>query len=75
MRPEQIAEMWTEIARVGKPGSRIVFRTAATTSPVETALPPALKAKFDYKEALSKALLREDRSAIYGGFHLYVMES
>ena len=54
MRPEQIAEMWTEIARVGKPGSRIVFRTAATTSPVETALPPALKAKFDYKEALSR---------------------
>jgi S-adenosylmethionine-diacylglycerol 3-amino-3-carboxypropyl transferase len=75
MRPEQIAEMWTEIARVGKPGSRIVFRTAATTSPVETALPPALKAKFDYKQALSKALLMEDRSAIYGGFHLYVMES
>ncbi len=74
MKPEQIAEMWTEIARVGKPGSRIVFRTAATTSPVETALPPTLKEKFDYKEALSKALLREDRSAIYGGFHLYVME-
>jgi S-adenosylmethionine-diacylglycerol 3-amino-3-carboxypropyl transferase len=74
MRPEQIAEMWAEIARVGKPGTRIVFRTAATTSPVETALPPALKTRFDYKEALSKALLREDRSAIYGGFHLYVME-
>ena len=50
-------------------------RTAAANSPVETALPPTLKAKFDYKEALSKALLMEDRSAIYGGFHLYVMES
>jgi S-adenosylmethionine-diacylglycerol 3-amino-3-carboxypropyl transferase len=74
MKPEQIAEMWTEIARVGKPGSRIVFRTAATTSPVETALPPSIKSKFDYKETLSRALLREDRSAIYGGFHLYVME-
>jgi S-adenosylmethionine-diacylglycerol 3-amino-3-carboxypropyl transferase len=75
MRPDQIAEMWTEIARVGRPGTRIVFRTAAAASPVETALPPSLKAKFDYKEPLSKALLREDRSAIYGGFHLYVMES
>jgi S-adenosylmethionine-diacylglycerol 3-amino-3-carboxypropyl transferase len=73
MKPEQIAEMWTEIARVGKPGSRIVFRTAATTSPVETALPPSLRDRFDYKETLSRALLREDRSAIYGGFHLYVM--
>jgi S-adenosylmethionine-diacylglycerol 3-amino-3-carboxypropyl transferase len=73
MKPEQIAEMWTEIARVGKPGSRIVFRTAAAASPVETALPPELRARFDYKQALSQALLREDRSAIYGGFHLYVM--
>ena len=73
MKPEQVAEMWTEIARVGKPGSRIVFRTAATTSPVETALPPTLRARFDYKETLSRALLQEDRSAIYGGFHLYVM--
>jgi S-adenosylmethionine-diacylglycerol 3-amino-3-carboxypropyl transferase len=75
MRPDQIAEMWTEIARVGRPGTRIVFRTAAATSPVESALPPSLKAKFDYKETLSRALLQEDRSAIYGGFHLYVMES
>ncbi len=75
MRPDQISEMWTEIARVGRPGTRIVFRTAAATSPVEAALPPSLKAKFDYKEALSKVLLEEDRSAIYGGFHLYVMES
>jgi S-adenosylmethionine-diacylglycerol 3-amino-3-carboxypropyl transferase len=74
MKPEQIAEMWTEIARVGKPGSRIVFRTAATDSPVETALPPTLRKRFDYKETLSRALLQEDRSAIYGGFHLYVME-
>jgi S-adenosylmethionine-diacylglycerol 3-amino-3-carboxypropyl transferase len=41
---------------------------------VETALPPSIKAKFDYKKTLSHALLQEDRSAIYGGFHLYVME-
>jgi len=74
MKPEQIAEMWTELTRVGRPGSRIVFRTAATDSPVETALPPSLRKRFDYKETLSRALLQEDRSAIYGGFHLYVME-
>jgi S-adenosylmethionine-diacylglycerol 3-amino-3-carboxypropyl transferase len=73
MKPEQIVELWREIARVGRPGSRIVFRTAATDSPVETALPPELRSRFDYKQALSRALLREDRSAIYGGFHLYVM--
>ncbi len=74
MKPEQIADMWTEITRVGRPGSRIVFRTAAMDSPVEKALPPALAKRFDYKQTLSRALLQEDRSAIYGGFHLYVME-
>lgn len=75
MKPGQIAELWAEVARVGKPGSRIVFRTAAAASPVETALPPRLRARFTYEEAQSRALLEEDRSAIYGGFHLYVLSA
>jgi S-adenosylmethionine-diacylglycerol 3-amino-3-carboxypropyl transferase len=73
MTPEQITEQWQQVARVGKPGSRIIFRTAAAGSPVESALPPSLRGKFTYEEALSKELFRKDRSAIYGGFHLYTM--
>ncbi len=72
MKPNMIEEMWTEIARVARPGTRIIFRTAASPSPVEGALPPELKKKFTYLEEQSKAFLAEDRSAIYGGFHLYV---
>ncbi len=73
MKPSVIQALWTEIARVGKPGSRIIFRTAASVSPIETALSRELRAKFDYLEATSKTLHLQDRSAIYGGFHIYVM--
>ena len=66
-----LTELWTEVARVGKPGTRIIFRTAAAESPLETALPSALRAQFIYEAETSQQLFQQDRSAIYGGFHLY----
>jgi len=74
MEPAQIAELWSEVARVGQPGTRIIFRTAARLSPIETSLPSALRQKFVYEEKRSLELFAQDRSAIYGGFHLYVMQ-
>jgi S-adenosylmethionine-diacylglycerol 3-amino-3-carboxypropyl transferase len=71
MPDEVITEMWQEIARVGRPGTRIIFRTASTDSPIETALPPDLRAKFVYEKEWSEELFQQDRSAIYGGFHIY----
>ena len=71
MSNEVLTELWSEIARVGKPDTRVIFRTAATDSPLEQALPAALLAKFVYEAEESKALFKQDRSAIYGGFHLY----
>ncbi|MGF1547837.1 MAG: DUF3419 family protein [Thiotrichales bacterium] len=71
MSDEVLVRLWTEIARVGKPGSRIIFRTAATDSPLERALPETLLGQFVYEAEISAALHAEDRSAIYGGFHLY----
>jgi S-adenosylmethionine-diacylglycerol 3-amino-3-carboxypropyl transferase len=71
MRPAQIADLWAEIARVGPPGSRVIFRTAARRSPIEEALPAELYARFEYEESLSRRLHAADRSAIYGGFHVY----
>ncbi|HSI84668.1 MAG: DUF3419 family protein [Candidatus Methylacidiphilales bacterium] len=74
MKPQQIADQWREVARVGAPGTRIIFRTAASDSPVETALDlvPDLKKRYVYEKDLSLELFKKDRSAIYGGFHLYV---
>ncbi len=73
MPPQVIAEQWRQVARVGQPGSRVIFRTAAADSPIETALPAELKRRFQYLREQSLELHRKDRSAIYGGFHLYLM--
>lgn len=74
MSDEVLTQLWTQIARVGKPNTRIIFRTAAASSPIETALPTQLLAKFQYHQEQSQILFQQDRSAIYGGFHLYTME-
>lgn len=71
MTDEVLTRLWIQVARVGKPGTRIIFRTAAAASPLETALPEALRAQFVYEQELSGALFKQDRSAIYGGFHVY----
>jgi S-adenosylmethionine-diacylglycerol 3-amino-3-carboxypropyl transferase len=73
MEPDTIASLWSEIARVGAPGARIIFRTAGPHSVVEPALPSSLRNRFTYERARSEALHARDRSAIYGMFHLYVL--
>ncbi len=71
MDADDMTELWTEIARTGEPGSRVIFRTASWESPIETALPDELRQRFVYEEEASKAWFMQDRSAIYGGFHVY----
>jgi S-adenosylmethionine-diacylglycerol 3-amino-3-carboxypropyl transferase len=73
MEPDAIAALWRELARVGAPGTRIIFRTAGPDSVVEPALPTALRDRFSYERARSEALHAQDRSAVYGMFHLYVL--
>lgn len=71
MTDDVLTRLWTQVARVGKPGTRIIFRTAAAESPLETALPAKLRSQFVYEAETSAQLFQQDRSAIYGGFHLY----
>ena len=71
MPPPVIEELWDQVARVGAPGTRVIFRTAGEKSPVETALEPATRAKFIYEQEEARRLHFQDRSAIYGMFHLY----
>ena len=73
MPPAVIDDLWGHIARVGGPGTRVIFRTAGERSPVETALSPGTKERFAYRQERSRELHRQDRSAIYGMFHLYEM--
>jgi len=71
MSDQQLTDLWSEVDRVGRPGTRIIFRTASSHSPIETALPPELLKRFVHEKDRGKELFAQDRSAIYGGFQVY----
>jgi len=71
MRGETLIRLWRAIRRTARPGARVIFRTAGALSPIEGALPGELRRSFVYEKELSETLTAKDRSAIYGGFHLY----
>jgi S-adenosylmethionine-diacylglycerol 3-amino-3-carboxypropyl transferase len=71
MSPRQLTELWTEIERTAAPGARVIFRTAGPESVLEDGLPPELRAGWHYDRERSREFTAADRSAIYGGFHLY----
>jgi S-adenosylmethionine-diacylglycerol 3-amino-3-carboxypropyl transferase len=73
MDADALTDLWSAIAEKAEPGSRIIFRTAGASSPVETHPSEDLRSRFVYEKELSQNLFKQDRSSIYGGFHLYVM--
>lgn len=72
MGDDDLEALWREITRTARPGARVIFRTAG----VETILPGRIGGDilgaWSYRREQSAALTRRDRSAIYGGFHVYV---
>jgi len=72
MDARMLGDVWDEIRRTAAPGARVIFRTAGARSPLEELIEPERLAGWTYREAESRAWLERDRSAIYGGFHLYV---
>ncbi len=68
----QLNALWQQITRTARPGARAIFRTAAEPSLLPGRLAPDLLAQWRYKEQASRSFTDRDRSAIYGGFHLYV---
>jgi S-adenosylmethionine-diacylglycerol 3-amino-3-carboxypropyl transferase len=71
MTDAQINTLWAEITRTAAPGARVIFRTAAAPTLLPGRLSPAVLAQWHYREAESADFTERDRSAIYGGFHLY----
>lgn len=71
MTTEQLQLLWRQIWRTARPGARVIFRTAGSASPLESALTGDLIKPWRYDAETSKRLHEQDRSAIYGGFHLY----
>lgn len=71
MNETQLNELWTEISRTAAAGARVIFRTAAEKSVLDGKLSDHLLSQWSYRREQSEALNLKDRSAIYGGFHIY----
>jgi S-adenosylmethionine-diacylglycerol 3-amino-3-carboxypropyl transferase len=71
MTPQEIGDLWQTIDKAARPGARVIFRTAGELSPVEATLSPELAKRWSRDHELSDRLGPQDRSGIYGAFHLY----
>lgn len=74
MSDAQLGDLWREITRTAAPGARVIFRTAASENYLPRRVDPAIMECWNYREAQSLELHACDRSSIYGGFHLLVLE-
>ena len=74
MNDTQLNDLWFEITRTARPGARVIFRTAAEPSLLPGRVNDAVLSRWRYEREASQAFTARDRSAIYGGFHLYVFE-
>lgn len=63
--------LWREISRVSRPGARVIFRTAGLSTVLSEDILARLPVQWVRQNELSDQLGAQDRSAIYGGFHLY----
>ncbi|WP_223999718.1 DUF3419 family protein [Aureimonas sp. SA4125] len=75
MTDSQLNDLWREITRTARPGARVIFRTAGEATILPGRVEDAVLARWDYRREQSEDLCRRDRSAIYGGFHLYVRQA
>jgi S-adenosylmethionine-diacylglycerol 3-amino-3-carboxypropyl transferase len=71
MAPEEIRALWNAIDRTGSDKVRVIFRTAGTDSPLESAELAPLRQIWRRDQERSAAGFEADRSGIYGGFHCY----
>ena len=74
MSDEQLNGLWAQITRTARPGARVLFRTAGEPSILPGRVEDDLLARWDYRAEASLDYTARDRSAIYGGVHLYVLK-
>ncbi len=75
MTDADLTALWTQITRTARLGARLIFRTAADERLLPGRLPDDLLSRWRYDQERSRELGREDRSSIYGAFHLYVLKN
>lgn len=75
MTDEQLTKLWTEITRTAKPGSRVLYRTAAVPDVVAGHIPDAILSQWEYaSEADRDDWTKRDRSSVYGATHLWTLK-
>lgn len=74
MGDQDLGRLWTEITRTARPRARVIFRTAGEATILPGRVPAVILDRWTYAKKRSLELTREDRSAIYGGFHLYILD-
>jgi S-adenosylmethionine-diacylglycerol 3-amino-3-carboxypropyl transferase len=74
MNAADLTALWTEITRTARPGARVIFRTAADERRLPGRVPDDILGHWRYDEEASREFGRQDRSSIYGAFHLYVLK-
>ena len=67
----QLTGLWREVTRTATQGARVVFRTGGSQSPLEEKLPSGILQQWETDPEHNRRLYATDRSAIYGGMHLY----
>jgi S-adenosylmethionine-diacylglycerol 3-amino-3-carboxypropyl transferase len=75
MSDADLNALWTQITRTARPGARVIFRTAADERLLPGRVPADVLDAWDHQEALSRELGAQDRSSIYGAFHLYTLRN
>ena len=75
MNDAELTALWVEITRTARPGARVIFRTAAAERLLPGRVPDDVLGAWRYEDELSQDLTRQDRSSIYGAFHLYTLKS
>ncbi len=75
MTDDQLNALWAEISRTARDDARVLFRTAAEPSLLPGRVHADILDRWDYAESESADYTKADRSAIYGGVHLYRLKS
>ncbi len=74
MTDAQLNALWIEVTRTARPGARVLFRTAAEPTLLPGRLRQDVLDCWEYRAESSLDFTARDRSAIYGGVHLYVLK-
>nr|MBA4770802.1 DUF3419 family protein [Sphingobium sp.] len=75
MDDNQLNALWAQITRTARPEARVLFRTAGEPSILPGRVCDAVLARWNYRAEQSLDYTARDRSAIYGGVHLYVLKN